>query len=115
MAELQAAFVLIADRITPTLDLDPEREFRHWVLVQDQTGIELSLLETEEMPVHELLASLTGDGADVAAYITHRRPVPERVVAQVLVREPPDSDTRRADVIRRAGGPCLAPWEGPIS
>lgn len=114
MADLEATFQLVAERIMPELR-NPSQDFRHWVLVQNGDATELALLHEDQIPAHELLDSLIQEGADAAAYVTHRRPEPERVVAQVLVARPLNSDTRRADVVRRDDGVALAPWEGPIT
>jgi hypothetical protein len=114
MADLEAIFRLIAERITPELR-SPSEDFRHWVLLQDASGTDLAPLDEDRMPVHEVLDSLIRDGADAAAYITHRRLDPERVVAQVLVANPLNSDTRQADVVRRDGSVGLTAWQGPIS
>lgn len=115
MAQLEAVFDLIAQMIVPELDGDPSRDFRHWVLVRDANGVEFSAIDDDTLPVHEILDSLLRDGADAAAYVTHRRPDPERVVAQAVVASPLNSDTRRADVLRSAPSARLEPWEGPVS
>jgi hypothetical protein len=115
VARLEAVFDLIGRMIVPELEGQPSRDFRHWVLVQDAKGIEFSLIADDALPVHEILDSLLRDGADAAAYVTHRRPDPERVVAQVLVAKPLNSDTRRADVVRTGNSISLSRWQGPIS
>lgn len=116
MADLEAFFGLIAQSVTPELDRDSAQDLRHWVLLQDATGTEMSPLDTDRMPVHELLASLIANGAEAAAYVTHRAEAPECVVAQALLGSPPTSDTRRASVVRRLGASTtLGRWEGPIS
>lgn len=116
MTSLEAVFDLIAQMIVPELDADSSVDSRHWVLVRDANGTEFSPIDDDTtLPVHEILNSLLRGGANAAAYVTHRRPVPERVVAQVVVANPLNSDTRRADVVRTGGSARLEHWEGPIS
>jgi len=75
-------------------------ETLHWIVVADNIGAEISEQVPTGVSPHELLASLITNGGAAAAYVTYVPAGPARVLADVLVADPRNSDVRQALVLR---------------
>jgi hypothetical protein len=86
---------------------------RHWIVLEDDIGTTVCELDrdTGHMAVAEVLGSHVDSGARSAAFVTVRGSM---VMADALVAEPRDSDTRQADLRPAAGRIELGPWQGLI-
>lgn len=117
MKKLDAFFEEIAAKVVSCLEEGMHHSStRHWVIVDDDQGVDIVEALPGGPPPHELLQSLLASGATAAAYATHVPEGRERVVAEALVIDPSDSDTRVATVLRDGDQRVrLGPWEGPTS
>jgi hypothetical protein len=87
---------------------------RHWVVLLDEHGAEISEVGEDEIIIHEALASLVSGGALGAAYVTYMPPPDPRVLAQVLTTDPRDSDVRTARLAITSVDIELGPWERTV-
>ena len=111
MADIDSLFVLVAEQLAAALDeLEPaDLEIKHWVVVDDEFGVEISAVD-DEPKAHEIVANLVDGGAAGAAYATYN-PAAEIVVATALVADPRNSDIRRSRAARAGQTISLGPWE----
>lgn len=109
LAATNAFYELIAQELEPRLAAEPPRPLNHWMLISDAEGTTICRLddETEGMEVDSILASHIERGASAAAFITARD---EFVLAQVLLRDPRNSDIRRASLKEQSGELRLGQW-----
>ncbi len=114
MADIDLFFDLVAEHLSSELDdLDSaDIEIKHWVVVEDDLGVAISVVGDEPHP-HEILGTLIDGDAAGAAYITYN-PGAEIVVANALVADPRNSDIRRAHVVRDGEMISLEPWEHTV-
>jgi hypothetical protein len=92
----------------PSLDSPP----RHWIAsVEEEGGIRLAEPTSDARPHGEILASLVDEGAAGAAYVSHFAAEPERVLADVLVASPRNTDIRQALIERDGESMRIGAWE----
>src|SRR5205807_1475233 len=86
-----------------------------WIVMEDSAGTATSIASPQARPASEILESLVARGAFAAALVYyHARPT-ERVIAQVLIADPPDSDVREAQIVRHPTGAVeVGPWERTV-
>jgi hypothetical protein len=104
-----AFFELISSEIAPRLTAEASAQLSHWMIVSDAEGVVVCRLDddTEGMPADSVLASHVSEGATAAAFLTVRDGF---VLAQALIREPRNSDLRRALLTDVSGELQLGPW-----
>jgi hypothetical protein len=120
MTPIDEFYARVAIELTDTLVANGTGfgEVQRWILVDDESGLTVSLAAPEAKPWHEILAGLIELGADAAA-VVHYYPsgpdCPERLLAQVYTTNPGNSDVRRADVVRDgSSAPTLGPWQRTV-
>src|SRR4051795_1124009 len=97
MAPTDEFFELVGEAVVARVEAEgAPPTTRHWIIVRDVAGVEVSEVLEGGPPPHEVLDSLIASGAVAAAYATYVGSDPARIVAQVLLSDPVDSDTRRA-------------------
>ncbi len=114
MTSIDRIYALVALAIVTHLESlgEPGSDLQHWLVVIDAIGVDLVDAADTPLSPSEVLASLVDKGIEGAAYITHIPGPPERVLAQVLVDGPRNSDVRESQVLRSPGsGVELSPWE----
>ena len=114
MVDIDAFLLGVANEVASMLQsLEPTgRGVRHWLVVEDGTGLASADVGESEFTPSDLLAVLIERGVNSAAYVTYLPDDSERVLAQVLVADPPDSDIRQATVHRTADGLIrIGRWE----
>src|ERR687891_466226 len=110
--DLTELLVLVETEVTAMLrGTLPKSANRHWIILVDDVGVEAADVREDSPPPHGLLASLVDAGAHGAAYVTHLREHPERIVAQLLTANPRNSDVRMASVRRTSASVRLGKWE----
>lgn len=112
---------VLAESLAATLEregLGPTRrgQTRHWLVIKDAAGVEMTEATEDGLPPHASLDSLIRqDGVEGAAYVTQHSG--DEIVAQAVVRDGTrlNSDLRRTRLIRTPQGVTVGPWEDAVS
>lgn len=85
---------------------------RHWLVMEDDRGVEIAEVSEGEIVIHEVISSLLERGSEAAAYVTYVPEPRERILAEVVTKDPRDSDIREAGIVRATGGQVvLQAWQ----